>query len=55
MFSSRYVFVSLINDNGSYVPAGEGKENTSIMPMIHEVRRNYIVYYRGTEGVILAY
>lgn len=55
MFSSQYVFVSLSNDNGSYVPAGEWKKNLSIMPMIHEVRRNYVVYYKGTEGVIIAY
>lgn len=55
MFSSQYVFVSLINDNGSYVPAGGCKENASIMSMIHEVRRNYIAYYKGAEGVIIAY
>lgn len=55
MFSSQYVFVSLINDNGSYLPAGEWKENTSIMSMIREVRRNYVVYYKGAEGVIIAY
>lgn len=55
MYSSQYVFVSLINDNGSYVPAGKWKENTSIISMIHEVRRNYIVYYKGIEGVIIDY